>query len=344
MGFEPPRTAFAQAPAGIGLVLLAATDLDLTMSGRLPQVSSRAMQDIDTLPDADSEPAIPPAESLAQDRRSAQDRKWPVAIVVSGLLHAAAAVAFFTAPARTFDSLDAIEAQGSDRSGADVAGSVLDNQPSGAVDVTLVADPRPPEPEASKPAPPTQVPQPATDQPTRETGQEAAKQPTADPEILTADSPRPDDQTVATSSEPAASPSQAPSAAAPPAQAAQPPIPSARPSATVGSPQPSATLGALTDGDEADTAKIASKGGKQTATGNALESRYSGEIQKKLARANRRVSKSVQAKARNNARVVFVVLADGSIGDLQLAESSGSDELDQFALKLVRQQAPFPPI
>ncbi|MGT2465752.1 energy transducer TonB family protein [Mesorhizobium atlanticum] len=36
-------------------------------------------------------------------------------------------------------------------------------------------------------------------------------------------------------------------------------------------------------------------------------------------------------------------MADGSIGDLQLAESSGSDELDQFALKLVRQQAPFPP-
>jgi protein TonB len=37
-------------------------------------------------------------------------------------------------------------------------------------------------------------------------------------------------------------------------------------------------------------------------------------------------------------------MADGSIGDLQLVESSGSAELDQFALKLVRQQAPFPPI
>ncbi|TIV50418.1 energy transducer TonB, partial [Mesorhizobium sp.] len=52
----------------------------------------------------------------------------------------------------------------------------------------------------------------------------------------------------------------------------------------------------------------------------------------------------VQAKARNNARVVFVVAADGSISDLQLAESSGSAELDQFALALVRKQAPFPPI
>ncbi|TIR55437.1 MAG: energy transducer TonB, partial [Mesorhizobium sp.] len=78
--------------------------------------------------------------------------------------------------------------------------------------------------------------------------------------------------------------------------------------------------------------------------GNALESHYSGEIQKKLARANRRVSKSIQAKARNNARVVFVVAADGSVSDLQLTESSGSAELDQFALTLVRKQAPFPPI
>lgn len=42
--------------------------------------------------------------------------------------------------------------------------------------------------------------------------------------------------------------------------------------------------------------------------------------------------------------VAFVVLANGSITDLQLAKSSGSPELDQFALNLVRQQAPFPPI
>ncbi|WP_348628550.1 energy transducer TonB [Mesorhizobium sp. WSM3882] len=52
----------------------------------------------------------------------------------------------------------------------------------------------------------------------------------------------------------------------------------------------------------------------------------------------------MQAKARNNARVVFVVAADGSVSDLQLTESSGSAELDQFALTLVRKQAPFPPI
>ncbi|RUW17953.1 TonB family protein, partial [Mesorhizobium sp. M1A.F.Ca.IN.020.06.1.1] len=97
-------------------------------------------------------------------------------------------------------------------------------------------------------------------------------------------------------------------------------------------------------GDTRDAPVAASKGKKQAAAGNALESHYSGEIQKKLARANRRVSKSIQAKARNNARVVFVVAADGSVSDLQLTESSGSAELDQFALTLVRKQAPFPPI
>ncbi len=300
------------------------------------------MQDIDPLPDTDSEPAIPPAEPLAQ--QSAADRKWPVAIIASGLLHAAVAAAFFIAPADMFESTDAIQAQGTDRSGADVTGNVLENQPSGAVNVTLVADPRPPEPETAQPAPPTEAPQPDTNQPTPQRAPEAIRQAAAAPEILATDSPRLDDQTVAASSEPAASPSPAPGADASPAEAAQPPIPSTKPDAAAGSPRPIATLGATTDGNEADDGKIASKGGKQTATGNALESRYSGEIQKKLARANRRVSKSVQAKARNNARVVFIVAADGSISDLQLAESSGSPELDEFALTLVRKQAPFPPI
>jgi len=99
-----------------------------------------------------------------------------------------------------------------------------------------------------------------------------------------------------------------------------------------------------TDGEERDALAAASKGTKQGAAGNSMESGYSVEVQNKLVRANRHVSKKIQEKARNNARVVFVVMADGSIGDLQLAESSGSAELDQFALKLVRQQAPFPPI
>ncbi|TIT90088.1 MAG: TonB family protein, partial [Mesorhizobium sp.] len=168
---------------------------------------------------------------------------------------------------------------------------------------------------------------------------------TSAPDILAATSPRQDNQSVPADSKP--TPATEPqSAETPPAELQQPPVPSATSSAPAASAGPNQTIetGGTADGDARDAPVIASKGKKQAAAGNALESRYSGEIQKKLARANRRVSKSVQAKARNNARVVFVVAADGSISDLQLAESSGSAELDQFALTLVRKQAPFPPI
>ncbi|WP_245456436.1 TonB family protein [Mesorhizobium sp. M2A.F.Ca.ET.043.05.1.1] len=347
MGFEPARNAFVQATAGIGLTLPAATDLDLTdldltRTHRLPQVSSRAMQDIDPLSDADSEPAIPPAEP--QQRQSAQDRKWPVAIVASGLLHAAAAAAFFIAPAGTFDPLDAIQAEGSSQSGADAQGSALNDAMSGTVDVTLVADPQPVKRQAVQPTPPAEAPQPASQPVAPQPPAEAAQQPASTPDILTAATARQDDQSVPMAGEPA--PAIEPqSAAASPAEPEHPPAPAATSGAPAGSGQPVETRGTETaDGDARDAPTIASKGKMKTGAGNALESRYSGEIQKRLARANRRVSKSVQAKARNNARVVFVIAADGSISDLQLAESSGSAELDQFALTLVRKQAPFPPI
>ncbi|MDX8451347.1 TonB family protein [Mesorhizobium sp. VK9D] len=298
------------------------------------------MQDINHPSDAGSELAVTPAEQLVQPRQTAQVRKWPVAIAVSGLLHAAAAAAFFIAPAASFDSADAIRAEGADQSGANVIGSALDDQASGAVDVTLVPDPQPAKRQAAQPAPPAEAPQPASEKVTPQPVPEAVKEPTPTPDILAAATPRQDDQRVPVESKP--TPAIEPqSAEATPAEPEQPPTTSA-PAASAGSSQTIET-GGTADGDARDASVVASKGKKQAA-GNALESRYSGEIQKKLARANRRVSKSIQAKARNNARVVFVVAADGSVSDLQLAESSGSAELDQFALTLVRKQAPFPPI
>ena len=313
------------------------------------------MQDINPLPDdAGSELAITPAEPLAQTRPPAGDRKWTVAIVASGLLHAAAAAAFLIAPAGTFDSSNAIQSEGTDQSGADVVGSALDGQAPVAVDVTLVADPQPPKPEAARPKPPAEAAQPVKQPATAEPAPETVEQAPPAPDALAAATPRQDDQSVAPSAEqPAPSTVQTQSIQAPPAE--QPPVdlPAAKPSTPPARPSGSAGLGGTSktddsrgaaDGEERDQAKISSKGKKQAATGNAMESRYSGEIQKRLAKANRRVSKAVQEKARSNARVVFVVMADGSISDLQLAESSGSAELDQFALKLVRQQSPFPPI
>jgi protein TonB len=304
------------------------------------------MQDISPLPDAGNELAIKPAEQRAEAQLSAGDRKWTVAIIASLLLHVAAAAAFLIAPAGTFDSSSAIQSEGADRSGAEVVGSALDSQAPDAVDVTLVTDPQPPKPEAVQPAPPTEAPQPVKELAAPKPAPEAAEQATVAPDTLTAAIPNA--QTVAPSAEKSTPPAvQTQSSEAPPADeppidlpAARPPVPSPRPSAPAGSGD---TRGAA-DGEERNAPVVASKGKEKGAAGNATESRYSGEIQKKLARANRRVSKAIQEKALNNARVVFVVMADGSVSDLQLAESSGSAELDQFALKLVRQQAPFPPI
>ncbi|RUU01866.1 TonB family protein [Mesorhizobium sp. USDA-HM6] len=302
------------------------------------------MQDINHPSDADSGLSAIPTESLMQPRQPAGRRKWPVAIVASGLLHGAAAAAFLLAPVGTFDSMDAIQAEGSDQSGADAQGSALNDAASGAVDVTLVPDPQPVRRQAVQPSPPAEAPQPASQPVTPQPPAEAADELASTPDILTAATARQDDQSVPTRSEPA--PAQ--NAEASPAEPKQPSAPAAAsstPAGSAGSGKPVETRGTETaDGDTRDAPIVASKGKQQAAAGNAMESRYSGEIQKKLARANRRVSKSIQAKARNNARVVFVVSADGSISDLQLAESSGSAELDQFALTLVRKQAPFPPI
>lgn len=297
------------------------------------------MQDISPLPDdAVNEPAIAPPEPLA---RPAVDRKWTVAIVASCLLHAAAAAAFLIAPAGTFETGDAIQAEGSQQSGADVVGTALKNVPD-AIDVTLVADPQPAKPEAPQPAPSTEAAQPARQEATPEPPSEVTEEATPD----TPTAAIPNDQTVAPAAEtPTPSAVQPQSSEAPPAD--EPPVDSPDAKAPVPSPRPSPSESVdagATDGEERDAPTAASKGEKQDAAGNAMESGYSAEVQDKLTRANGRVSKEIQAKARNNARVFFVVLADGSIGDLQLAESSGSAELDQFALNLVRQQAPFPPI
>ncbi len=299
------------------------------------------MQDISPFPDdAGNQPAIAPAEPLA---RPAADRKWTIAIAASCLLHAAAAAAFFIAPTGTFETGDEIQSEGSDQSGADVVGTALKNRMPDAVDVTLVTDPQPAKPEAAQPAPSTDAAQPVSQEATPEPSPEAAKE--AAPDTLRAAIP--DDKSVAPAAEkPTPAAVQPQNSEAPPAD--EPPVDLPAASAPVPSPRPSAPIsgeaGGTVDGEERDASAVASKGEKQGAAGNAVESGYKTEVQNKLARANRRVSKEIQAKALNNARVFFVVMADGSVSDLQLVESSGSAELDQFALKLVRQQAPFPPI
>ncbi|WP_292156304.1 TonB family protein [Mesorhizobium sp.] len=344
MGIEPAlaRGAVALPLAGIDFAPLRAIDLDLTTPDRSRQLPRRAMQD--TISDTSSELTAAPGEPLAQTRAPESSLKWLAAMGASGSLHAALAAAFLIAPATTLDFQDAMNAEGADQVGASVVGSATDGQLPGSVNVSLV----PPQPakrqppglpiDASQPQETTaRVPQPVT---------EPVKQPDAAPEILVAGTPRDDLHNAAPKDGPPAPPITQPQSAEPePTFTGQPPIPTARPSASEGSGATNSTADARGSADGAEIkASIASKGKAKTANGDAARSRYSGEVASKLAKANRLVSKSAQAKALNNATVSFVVLVNGSVTDLQLAKSSGSPELDQFALNLVRQQAPFPPI
>jgi len=304
------------------------------------------MQDISETSHTRSELKAPPGEPLAQARRPVRNFSWVAAIGASGSLHGALAAAFLIAPAATLDLQDAMNAEGADQAGASVVGSATDGQLPGSVNVSLV----PPQP--ARPQPPRSRPPISTSQPQEPTARvpqpvtETVKQPGASPDTLVAGTPRDDLNSSAPTDGPPAPPViQAESAEPDPNFTGQPPIPTARPSASEGSGATSKIADArgTADGKEIK-ALIASKGKAKTANGEAARSRYSGEVASKLARANRRVSKSAQAKALNNATVTFVVLANGSVTDLQLAKSSGSPELDQFALNLVRQQAPFSPI
>ncbi|BAB48596.1 energy transducer TonB family protein [Mesorhizobium japonicum] len=58
----------------------------------------------------------------------------------------------------------------------------------------------------------------------------------------------------------------------------------------------------------------------------------------------RAVPPSLQATARSNTVVTFVIGRQGNIDELRVVESSGSATFDQIVLGFVRKAAPFPPI
>jgi protein TonB len=159
---------------------------------------------------------------------------------------------------------------------------------------------------------------------------------------LVAGVPRLDDQSVAPKSEtPAAA--QAESTEAPVAIPEQPPIPSARPSPAVASASAPVEKRGSADGQNR-SAQTASKGKKQKEAGSAAEGSYRGEVISKLGRVYRAVPPSLQATARNNTVVTFVIGSQGNIDELRVVESSGSETFDQIVLGFVRKAAPFPPI
>lgn len=88
-----------------------------------------------------------------------------------------------------------------------------------------------------------------------------------------------------------------------------------------------------------ETAKAHSKGsgGTTNAAGNAAVSNYPGQVMRKLSRAGK-----PRVNARGQAVVAFTVAANGGLQAVSLARSSGSSALDQAALRLVQNAAPFP--
>ena len=97
------------------------------------------------------------------------------------------------------------------------------------------------------------------------------------------------------------------------------------------------------DGQKNGSDGIASRGGA-TGVGNAAVSNYPGKIVAKLRRALRYPAQARRQGVHGEARVSFVVAADGSVSSIRMVGSSGSAALDEAALDAVRRAAPFPPI
>lgn len=98
----------------------------------------------------------------------------------------------------------------------------------------------------------------------------------------------------------------------------------------------------VADGQAEGRKEIAGKGGSASAAGNAAASNYPGKVAAKLRRAVRGVSRG--RRSGSDVLVSFTVNAGGGLGSVRIARSSGSPELDQAALAIVRRAAPFPPI
>jgi len=340
MGVEPAfaRNAVLWPLPGIRLAPLAATDLDLTISRLSRQLPARAMQDTSDIPDTNSVLTAAPGEALAGPRPRGEHGKWTVAIAASCLIHGAVAAALLVSPSAKPDLQDPTQAKGSDRSGANVAGSAL-NPEQQSINVALVPPPRPP----AKPVPPAETAPSAEKTPPVEAEETQAemKKPPVDPDILIADAPRNDSDSVAPDTKPPApTPARQQESVSHPPTLAQPPTPAARPATA--NPIVVEKSGAA-DG-QARSEPAVSKGKRQDEAGTKAEDNYRSNVIRKLGRVYRAVPPSLQAAARSNTVVTFVIGKQGAIDELRVVESSGSDTFDQIVLGFVRKAAPFPPI
>ncbi|MGJ8544185.1 MAG: TonB family protein [Sulfitobacter sp.] len=112
--------------------------------------------------------------------------------------------------------------------------------------------------------------------------------------------------------------------------------PKPKKSAPKGNAKQSAKAGSQSGSNNSAKAKASGTRAASTA-GNAAASNYPGKVMRKLSRVRR-----PSVRARGAARVRFTVAASGQLAGVSIAKSSGSAQLDQAAMQLVRRAAPFP--
>jgi len=89
----------------------------------------------------------------------------------------------------------------------------------------------------------------------------------------------------------------------------------------------------------------ASKGkSKANTAGNAAVSNYPGKVRARVSRAANRIPRSLRSRAKGDVVIAFTVTANGGLGGVSVARSSGNAALDSAAVAAVRRAAPFPAI
>lgn len=110
-----------------------------------------------------------------------------------------------------------------------------------------------------------------------------------------------------------------------------------KPPSTAGNAPANARAGSTTGTKQATAKQQGVAKGKSKQSGTATVSNYAGEVMRRIARVPR-----PRVRGGGAAVVVFAVAHSGQLASVSLGQSSGSASLDQAALRLVRQAAPFP--
>jgi protein TonB len=220
--------------------------------------------------------------------------------------------------------------------------------------VTQQADPaeQPPEPATQPPEPPVQqalaapveaTPAPAqpdlavplASEPTSPLQATEAPQ-TAPPVTPQVQQPLPDEAATQVSRRPALRPKSVEAMAPKPKPAAKP---APRKPPPKGNAKTAAKAG-TTDGQANAEAKAAAnrRASEAAKAANAAASNYPGQVMARIARLRR-----PRTSSRGSATIAFTVAGNGGLSGARVSASSGSAQLDQAALDLVRRAGPFPP-